>query len=366
MGFYVRKSVRAGPFRFNLSKSGIGVSAGIPGFRIGTGPRGNYVHAGRHGVYYRASLGSKSPRVTPVPAPALAPDSYAPSPEVVLEDTTGASAAALVPTGPGDLVEQLNAAAARRRIAPWLVLLLVVVLIALPKVGVILLFPGLLGVGWLWLRDRARGRVVAFFDVNDDVAGWFDRVVQAIESLGSARSVWRINAAGQVTTTYQWKVNAGASTILSRTGVAISHSPPKLLATNIAVPTITSGKQALHFLPDRILVREARRYSDLTYGSLKASATLTRFIEDGRVPSDSTQVDTTWRYVNKRGGPDRRFNNNRRLPVMQYGRLDLQSTRGLHWSLDISKADLAAKVASVLSAPPQSLEKINPPRMIVR
>ncbi|HEV7566337.1 MAG TPA: DUF4236 domain-containing protein, partial [Microbacteriaceae bacterium] len=62
MGIYLRKSLRAGPFRFNLSKSGIGVSAGVPGFRVGSGPRGNYVHLGRNGVYYRASLGGGSKR----------------------------------------------------------------------------------------------------------------------------------------------------------------------------------------------------------------------------------------------------------------------------------------------------------------
>jgi hypothetical protein len=56
VGFYIRKSVKAGPFRFNLSKSGISASAGVPGFRIGTGPRGNYVHMGRNGICYRASL----------------------------------------------------------------------------------------------------------------------------------------------------------------------------------------------------------------------------------------------------------------------------------------------------------------------
>src|SRR5690348_876484 len=56
MGLYFRKSVRVGLLRFNFSKSGIGVSAGVPGFRVGTGPRGNYVHMGRGGVYYRASL----------------------------------------------------------------------------------------------------------------------------------------------------------------------------------------------------------------------------------------------------------------------------------------------------------------------
>jgi len=48
MSFYIRKSVRVGPFRFNLSKSGIGVSAGVRGserapdrmaatFHMGTG-----------------------------------------------------------------------------------------------------------------------------------------------------------------------------------------------------------------------------------------------------------------------------------------------------------------------------------------
>jgi hypothetical protein len=42
MGLYFRRSVRAGPFRFNFSTSGIGVSAGIPGWRVGTGPRGAY------------------------------------------------------------------------------------------------------------------------------------------------------------------------------------------------------------------------------------------------------------------------------------------------------------------------------------
>lgn len=59
MGFYFRKSINFGGVRFNFSKSGIGMSAGVKGFRIGTGPRGNYVHMGRHGLYYRAALGKK-------------------------------------------------------------------------------------------------------------------------------------------------------------------------------------------------------------------------------------------------------------------------------------------------------------------
>lgn len=40
MGFYYRKSARLGPFRVNLSKSGIGYSIGGRGFRTGISARG--------------------------------------------------------------------------------------------------------------------------------------------------------------------------------------------------------------------------------------------------------------------------------------------------------------------------------------
>src|SRR6266487_1461234 len=64
MSFFLRKSLRFGPVRFNLSKSGIGVSAGVKGLRIGAGPRGNYVYAGRGGIYYRKTLGRPRARLT--------------------------------------------------------------------------------------------------------------------------------------------------------------------------------------------------------------------------------------------------------------------------------------------------------------
>jgi len=62
MGLYLRKSFRAGPVRFNLSKSGIGISGGVKGARISVGPRGTYVHCGRHGLYYRKHLSSAQAR----------------------------------------------------------------------------------------------------------------------------------------------------------------------------------------------------------------------------------------------------------------------------------------------------------------
>ena len=78
-----------------------------------------------------------------------------------------------------------------------------------------------------------------------------------------------------------------------------------------------------------------------------------RFVEDSVPPTDAAQVDYTWQYVNVKGGPDRRFASNRVLPIMLYGQLDITTLHGLYWRIQISRADAAAAVASVLSSAPQ-------------
>lgn len=64
MAFYIRKAFKTGPIRFNLSKSGLGLSAGVTGARVGISSRGLYVHGGRHGLYYRKYAGVRGKRST--------------------------------------------------------------------------------------------------------------------------------------------------------------------------------------------------------------------------------------------------------------------------------------------------------------
>lgn len=59
MGWYFRKSINlGGGFRLNFSKSGIGISGGIKGFRVSSGPRGRRLTASipGTGIYYSKSL----------------------------------------------------------------------------------------------------------------------------------------------------------------------------------------------------------------------------------------------------------------------------------------------------------------------
>src|SRR5205085_12261094 len=119
--------------------------------------------------------------------------------------------------------------------------------------------------------------------------------------------------------------NAGASHLINRVGASFSTANPKILVANITVPSVKSGSTTLYFLPDRILVRTGRKWSDVGYEHLRVDVHHQRFIEESSTPRDGTQVGTTWKFVNKGGGPDRRFKDNRQLPVMLYGRVTLAS-----------------------------------------
>lgn len=353
VGIYLRKSLKAGPFRFNISSSGVGVSAGVPGFRVGTGPRGNYVSVGTHGVFYRTSLDfpktahaanvSRTPQ-QPMPLPI--------SDAVAMNDLGGASAEQLVPTGSDDLVEQLNAAASKVPIAPWVAATLGILgLTALPF-GLIAWLVAIPLVYWLHQWDQGRRNAVVFYDVEAAPASWFEQLVAGLGVLASSSGKWRVDAQGALVTTHQRKTNAGAGSLVNRHPIALAFDTPKHLVTNVVVPTVTSGRNAICFLPDRLLVRSGKRFSDVGYEHIDVQMWSTQFVESARPPSDGLQVDTTWRYVNVKGGPDRRYRDNRQLPVMRYDYLHLVSPAGLSWQLQYSLPGAGEPTAAAISSAP--------------
>ena len=119
MSIFLRKAITVGPLRFNLSKSGIGVSAGIRGLRLGTGPRGNYVHMGRYGLYYRKTLPPLSPSRSrsgdaPRPRePEIPEDSHDP-----LQEIESAHVSQLVDSSSAEVLRELDEKRRQRRLWP--------------------------------------------------------------------------------------------------------------------------------------------------------------------------------------------------------------------------------------------------------
>lgn len=331
-----------------MSKAGVGVSVGVPGFRAGSGPRGNYVKIGGSGVHYRASPGPGTLQTRKTPQAT----SFDVNP-IVMTDVTGATVIDMPPSSGDEVVRQLNSAA---RYFSWAWAVTIVAFV----IGAATLPWGLLiwGVAapvcyWMFLRDAAKRKVVLFYDVNDTAAEWFEALVDEWTGFSTAQKLWRTVASGDVETLHQRKTNAGASALVERIDAAASLGGPKHLASNIAIPSISAGVTSLYFLPDRVLLRQGKVYSDVSYRFLDVQGQQQRFIEStGVTPSDSKKVGETWKYVNKNGGPDRRFANNSLLPIMLYSNLTMTSSLGLSWRIQCSRPHAALELARVLEQVP--------------
>ncbi|WP_405393444.1 hypothetical protein [Microbispora hainanensis] len=123
--------------------------------------------------------------------------------------------------------------------------------------------------------------------------------------------------------THERKTNAGAGVKTTRVSTSVSFAGLKKIVTDIDVPTLAAGSWVLHFYPDRFLLGKGGQFTEHHYEELRGSTSVTRFVETGTLPSDAIVVDHTWTYVNVRGGPDRRYKDNRKLPIALYGELTL-------------------------------------------
>jgi hypothetical protein len=356
MSFYIRKSVRVGPLRFNLSKSGIGVSAGVPGFRVGMGPRGNYVHAGRGGLYYRATLPSPSRNPTTLKSLPLGPHrTVVPSLDPTMapaEEIESGSVTMMKDDSAADLLAELNEKRRRWRIAPIIAVVGVITILlawrSLLPIGQVAVFVAVcVAVASAYESDVLRKSTVIMYDLESDAIGSYQRLVSAIQGFAQANKLWHVQSRAEV---LDRKYHAGAQSEITRSPTSIRMGSPQYVKCNIDVPAINVGRQTLYFFPDRLLVFDSESVGAVGYAALAVERLPTRFIEADSVPLDAKVVDRTWRFVNKKGGPDRRFKDNRELPICEYEAIHFGSDTGLNELLHASRAGVADELLRYLSA----------------
>lgn len=365
MPFYLKKSLRVGPMRFNLSGSGIGASIGVKGFRIGTGPRGHYVHAGIGGLYYRATLGNKPVKRT---SDSFRPQSDDRGENLPLErQSMDPTLGSFVEITSGDVermtdetsaafLSDLNERYTRVSWAKWGAICAVTLILWLFFSQKTVFLPPVLGgvtIGLITLYaiDQYRKTCVLFYDLSDAPLESFKAVCEAFDQLGKAASIARIDESAVV---LDRKYHAGAGEVVKVNNTKLVCLAPPYVKTNIPTPFMDAGNEKLFFLPDRLLVFRDKKFGAVAYSDLKIQVEAQRFVIDGRVPSDAQIVSKTWRYVNKKGGPDRRFKNNRELPIGLYEYLSLSSRTGLREIFQFSRRGngdvFASKINALLKA----------------
>lgn len=311
------------------------MSVGVRGLRLGTGPRGHYVHMGRGGLYYRASLNPRQQRNREV-----LPSNSGPSSPTPMHVVESGDVQQMVASSSSGLLDQINDRATSLRSWPLVFGLSLIGSLwagSQPEMAVLsgpALLLGLATSGLAWHWDKQRRTVVIMYDLSENLLHGYEAFARAMESLGTAQRIWNVESAGR---TGDWKRNAGAGTLINRTLAKIGYGVPSVVKTNVSIPAIIGGRQSIYFFPDVAIVNEGSKFGAIAHSDIELLWSTSCFLETGTVPSDAQVIGYSWQYVNRDGGPDRRFNNNRQIPQVNYQEMGIRSSRDLRKILQISK-----------------------------
>ena len=352
MGFRFRRSINlGGGFKVNLSKSGIGYSWGIKGYRISRTARGTtrrtYSIPGT-GISYVDETGSRSRnrnrsqrrnqnRITQSTQRQIPQPTYNQPSEHAIESADISQFKEAEEGTVSDALERTIRLNFIGTILLWGLLLIPVnpILVLIPVVGV-----------FLKIAAHTAGRVALEYSFDPEKEDEHTRRIDAWQLLAEGKKEWQV-------LTEQFnnnrKVNAGAGRSLKRIACKIEKGHPYYIKTNVDTIQITlHNKDRLIILPDKVFFVRKRKVGMIDYSDFRISVSSVRFVETDSVPKDAQIVGQTWQYVNKNGTPDQRFKNNKQIPVCLYGQVFLRSSSGLNVELQISNVQNARDFAELI------------------
>ena len=340
MGFRYRKSINlGGGFKINLSKSGLGYSWGVKGFRLTKTAKGTTRTTASipgTGLAYISETGKKSKDKAKQSATSSAKQSSQTVDDHYFDAQSfeNNTANTIVSAGLEDMLTAANKSVKLNILANIGILFFVGYGTYYP----IFYIAAILFLG-MKIFVRTQGVIDLDYSIDEDQQAAVAERMDSMINITRCEKVWRIIQAGKVSDA---NYAAGAEANIKRKKCKVSTKAPFPFKTNMEIASFKLGREKLLFFPDKLFIIQGRKIGALNYADINIMEQTTRFVESEKVPKDAKIVDQTWSHVTKSGEPDRRFKNNQQFPVCLYGMIGLQSDQGLNTIIMFSNPDIVS------------------------
>ena len=164
--------------------------------------------------------------------------------------------------------------------------------------------------------------------------------------MSKSKRLWEVTSSSGG---FDQKYHAGCSVQIQRKDIRVVFSVPFPFKPNVKAYTLYFPDSKFVFLPDSVYMIRGSKCFAIHYEQIKWDINMIRFVES-KAPKDSQVVDQTWQYVNKKGGPDRRFSYNPVLVVCLYGELDINFANQKKACLMLSGTRVSESMMKLTSA----------------
>lgn len=199
------------------------------------------------------------------------------------------------------------------------------------------------------VKDAISGSSVSLeLEMDQDTASKYNEFIACFADLLKSQFIWDITSASDID---RVKTRSAANLEISRSktsfalesvpGISSSYPSVRLRNLNGADIFIYPGFFVMYNGPTQLGVLEL--------SSLWISFERSKFVENEIVPLDSSRVGEVWERSNKDGSRDKRYADNKLIPLMEYGEITFRSSSGVHEKYMISNARNAERFASSLT-----------------
>ena len=171
----------------------------------------------------------------------------------------------------------------------------------------------------------------------DDTEKWnYSKFCESFEKLLSCKKTWIITLSMRET-----ELKSSAANQVIRKEINFDTGVFNYIKSSFDIPMLRDLKGNIYYIYPRYIIK-TQSFTDFEVfpiDTINLKYSKQTFIEDETVPEDSHVVNYTYRYINKNGGPDKRYAYNPRLPIVGYGKIEIEKF-GLTYSVsDYSVAD---------------------------
>lgn len=315
MGFRYRKSINVGGgFRINLSKHGVGYSWGVPGYRVTKTANGRtrktYSIPGTGLGYVNETSGKKSSnqQVQKMENPNI---------ENTVELSSGD-----IHTYQEEEYQIFLDAIKKFETMDTISNILIATAIFAVSAQPLLWITTIIGI-LLKIYTLKNLTIPIEYKLDEEARKNYLNLKERWMLLNNSKKIWQYVTSSSVKNR---KITAGAGSLINRKIIRIKEETPKFLKTQEKYICLELNKETLYLLPDKLLIIKGVEAGAISYDNLIINCGYNQFIESEAVPKDAEIISYTWEKVNKNGTPDKRYKNNKKLPVCKYGEISITSS----------------------------------------
>ena len=188
------------------------------------------------------------------------------------------------------------------------------------------------------------------FNFDKELLNVYITFRKAFELLEKAEKKWDIVSFSYIDKYQQRTI---ADTSITRHEISLFINTLPFINTDYSALVFQNANGGdLYLYPGFLIIKEKNNndFAIIDYKNLKIDLSYTNFQEEEKIPTDSIQVGSTWKYTNKNGSRDKRFNNNFQIPLLRYASISFMTNDGLNEKYMFSNCETALAFYSSFDA----------------